>query len=435
MIVRHRFSLLALLLSLASVAGCNSGPSFPPAAGIPGAPDPLALQPHQRWTTKIDHRVWTPFTAYNTQLNLADEGKNSGWALQGGTIFRMNTRDPDYDYFLLELNGYEKVLEFNGCPYDARRAARYCEYMNGGFTMKVTLGVEGAVVGTVTEQSPSGRIDTRYYDMAVGASLASKESCEAGWTPGLMRAAPAVAACKTPISSEASDRYFPESVTGEDLTRTGGDAAEFKANFGSIDSPHCHGNFPRESTGEGSIAIFAIVRVPRTKLYDSQAHPSIDVVDHMYGYNRSIRVAAGSCAGLTTFDHRDSNGYTRPELLPAFHVPAAAQGLRVSSTGTVALAIDSHSHYTIEGLQPSLMLERDGAPIDPSSVGLSFEPDSESAAALARKSRWSFPPHGVWMIVAHNAVKGTYTVLVDTSPGGQADTLRNGPIAVPLTIQ
>jgi hypothetical protein len=420
------------------VPALTQSPAFPSdgALAVTQAPSALFAEPHAIVSpVRLDARAWGYFTADSTQVNLLDENKRTGFALASATFYRLNTRDAKYDYFLLEVSGRENVHDFNGCPYDARRAARYCEYVNGGYAMEMSLAVNGVATGSVIEDSPRGRIDTPTYHVSVGSSLGKEISCEAGWTAGVMMAAAAVAPCKTPLSADATSHFSPETVTGDNLTQLGGSSVAWNADFASIDRPHCKGDFPSESRSSGALWRVAIVRVPREVLYGGQAHPTLTVRDQIHAYNRSIRVAAGSCAGLTTFEHRDSNGYERTYDLPEFQVPAAAHGLRIDSNGTASLATDSHSMYSAFGLAPSMQLQRDGTTIDPKTVGLSFVPDPETANALAPKSRSSFPPHGVWTIVARNAHKGNYVILVDTAPGGQADGLRDGPISVNLTVE
>jgi hypothetical protein len=436
---------LMFVAGAAFLAACGAGSPTPDslpasypsdgALALTGASRALLTASQQRIPPKIDARAWSAFTIYSSQVNLLDEGRATGLAVNSGSYYRLNTRDPDNDYFLLEMVGLEQVREFNGCPFDARRASRYCEYLNGGFTMETSLMVNGAPVGSVVDDSPRGRIDHRYYAVSVGASLANEVSCEAGWTGGLMVAAPAVAPCTKPLSAVATYNYYPETVTGENLTQLGASTVQWRAEFVGMDHPHCKGNFPSNSTSEGNIGAFAIVRVPRGALYGANASPTLTISDKNDAFNRSYRVAAGSCAGLTTFNHRDRNAHAREDLLPEFKVAAAAHGLRVHADGTATLAIDSHTVYDFRGLAPSLEFLNNGAIVDPKSVGITFSPDAATAYALQPKSSGTFPAHGTWTISAHNAIKGTYTVLVDSAPGGQADRLRNGPIAVTLTVE
>jgi hypothetical protein len=396
----------------------------------------------------IDPKVWMELGSYNSSVSVDASGRISGTASGGYRIYRLNTRNPRYDYFLVTLDGLNKVQGFNNCKYDFPRY--YCEWLNRGLRLSVyfaRISDARVGVGEVTEAQPKSEVTQGKYEVAEGADLKAELNCSVSDSAGsedLVRPGP-VGAQVQPQDAEcgvtAGGTYSTKvtltwdikSRTVHNYTAPLGTTADWDMTFGGWTPETCKGGpFPEDSKTSGDFGAAAIIRVPRDVIYNSSA-PRLMVVAQIQGRTTAWEYLL-RCDG-----YEYQSGWAQYPIfeLPTFSVDAnATKGLTVPAGGSAKFVITSKRPDLLTGIPASLWLVKDGTIKKFSDVGLKATADNETALAIARKTWDIIPRVQTWTVTAGaTAPKTTYVLYVDTYPGGETDSVRLRPIAVPLTIQ
>lgn len=395
---------------------------------------------------KYDPKVWTNLANSNGEVSIDAAGHVSGKASAAFRVFRLNTKDPRYDYFLVTLDGLNKVTGFNGCEY--RFPRWYCEWLNRGLRLSVRLAKStnpSVGIGNITEAEPKNAVTSGKYEISEGYDLKAEVSCEVGDSAGVasrVRTGPLTehlqpqdAKCGVgggaSYSSKVTQTWDIQSRTVHNYTAPSGTTGDWDMAFSGWSSDTCKGGpFPEDSKSAGDFGAAAIIRVPRDVIYTSPA-PRLMLVATLSGRTIGWEYFA-RCDG---FDYQSSWALFPTFELPTFFV-SATTGLAVPAGGSNQFVITTKIPDADIGLGASLSLFKNGEILKPGDVGLKITADDRTAYAIVAKRPDIMPRVQTWTITATaTAPKTTYKLYIDTVPGGATDTVRLGPIEVPLTIQ
>lgn len=397
---------------------------------------------------KIDPKVWMELGSYFGSVAIDAPKHVSGNASGGYNIYRLNTRNPRYDYFLVTLDGLNKV-EFNcrdgGTVY-------YCEWLNHSVQLSVYLAQDSNPkkgIGEVVDYAPTSEVSTGTYTNEEGAELKAELNCTVGDSAGaeaLVRGGPVSpqvrpqdaecgATAGGTYSTKVTVTWNVKSRSVHNYTVKNGTTADWDMTFaGWPDGCHNKG-IPDDSKTSGDFGAAAIVRVPRDLIYNVNP-PRLMVLAQLRGRTLAWDYNVFRCSdGL-----RYESAWSQAPIfqLPTFSVdPNATQGLTVPAGGSAQFLITSKRTDLLTGIPASFWLAKDGNLIKKfSDVGIKLTPDSETALAMQRKTWDIIPRVQTWTVTAAATTpKGAYILYVDTFPGGETDSVRLRPIIVPLTIR
>ncbi len=393
---------------------------------------------------RFDPKVWMNLGNYNGEVAIDASGRVSGRASAAYRVFRLNTRDPKYDYFLITLDGLNKVQGFNDCKYDFPRF--YCEWLNRGLRLSVRLARStdpSTGIGNITEAEPKNAITSGKYEISEGYDLKGEISCEVGDSAGVSsqvrpspfteRLQPQAAKCGVnggaTYSSKVTQTWDVQSRTIHNYTAPSGTTGDWDMTFSGW-SDNCKGGpFPEDLKTTGDFGAAEIIRVPRDVIYTSSA-PRLMLVatfsGRTIGWEYLLR-----CDG---YEYQSSWALFPTFELPTFFVNAT-KGLAVSAGSSGQFVITSKIPDADIGLTANLVLIKNGEKLDPKDVGLKITADDRTAYAILSNRPDIMPRVQTWTVTASaTAPKTTYKLYVDTVPGGETDNVRLGPIEVPLTI-
>ena len=416
------------------------GQWHPTAAG----PDAGALgEPHSLQPFKFDPSVWMNLGSYNASASIDASGHVSGTANGAYRLYRLNTRDPRYDYFLITLDGLNKVSGFNGCVY--KFPTNYCEWLNRRLKLSVYLARVSdpkTGIGNIIEAEPKSAATSGKYEISEGADLTAEVNCSVGDSAGVAKGGknPAVTGALQPretgcgvsggatYSSKVTQTWDIQSRTVHNFTTPLGTTGDWEMTFTGWEDNCKGGPFPEDSKTAGDFGAATIIRIPRDVIYTSPA-PRLMVVASVQGGTVGWEYLI-NCKG---FEYRSGWAVFPIFELPVFFVSPTT--IAVPAGGSRQFTINSKVPDADIGLTPSLLLVKNGKILDPASVGLDITADDRTAIAIYQKRPDIVPRVQVWKITASpTAAKTTYTLFVDTSPGGETDNVRRGPIEVSLTI-
>jgi hypothetical protein len=395
----------------------------------------------------IDPKVWMQMGSYFGEAPIDASGHVSGYANGGYRVYRLNTNNPRYDYFLVTLDGLNKV-EFNcrdaGTVY-------ICEWLNHSVRLSAYLAQDTnprVGIGEVVDYGPKSEVSTGTYTNEEGAELKAELNCSVGDSAGaedVMRSGPVgpqVRPQDTECGVNAGGTYSTKvtvtwnvkSRSVHNYTAINGTTADWDMTFaGWPDGCHNKG-IPDDSKTSGDFGAAAIIRVPRDKIYNVNP-PRLMVVAQLQGRTIAWDYNVFRCSDAIRY--QSAWAQTPIFQLPTFSVdPNATKGLTVPPGGSTQFRIISQRTDLLTGIPPSFWLVKDGAIKKFSDVGIKMTADNDTTLAIARKT-WNIMPRvQIWTVTANStAPKATYTLYVDTFPGGETDSVRLRPIVVPLTIQ
>lgn len=408
--------------------------AFAPAA--PPSPKPLTHDP----------KVWMEVGRYSSSSQINDAGHQSGTASAGFVVYRLNTSNPKYDTFLISIQGTNSVTGFNGCKFNGGTGGRghYCEWTNWvgeALTMHVEIATAGGIsaLGQIVDSQPKNSVSTGTYELSEGADLKAEVNCSvtdaAGVEGSNASSSSAYNSCGVTAggtySTKATQTWNVQSRNIRNRTAPNGTKADFGMAFSGWNGNSCTnpGSLPDDLKSTGDFGASAIVRIPRYAIYTSST-PRL----------RLIAVYRGATASWYYFlSCSDANPAQAAEALsPEFELPTFSvqpTNLSVSAGNSVKFAIYSKNPELDCGLMPSLWLFQGGKFIAPAKAGLEITADNQTALAILRKRAELAPRVQTWTVAASSkSTKGTYTLFVDTHPGGESDSTRLGGIPVTLTI-
>jgi len=384
---------------------------------------------------------------YGGTAQINDAGHQSGSASAGFVVYRLNTKNPMYDTFLITIQGVNSVTGFNGCKFNGGSGGRgyYCEWAMGAIhealTVQASLASEGTVsaLGQIVDSQPKNAVSSGTYTLEEGADLKAEVNCSvtdtAGVEAGDKSASSAYDSCGVTAggtySTKVTQTWNVHSRNIRNRTAPNGTTADFGMAFSGWNGNSCTnpGSLPDDSKSTGDFGASAIVRIPRSAIYTSPT-PRLRLIAPFRG---------GTASWYYLFTCSDPNvAQGTLALSPVFELPTFS----VAPT-TIVVTAGSSSRFDIYsknpelncGLMPSLWLFKNGKFIAPAKAGLDITADDKTALAILRKSPEQVPRVQTWKITASSApTKGTYTLFVDTSPGGESDSTRYGGIPVSLTI-
>jgi hypothetical protein len=395
----------------------------------------------------IDPKVWMELGSYHGDIAIDASGHVSGRADGGYHIYRLNTRNPRYDYFLITLDGINQA-SFNNCKYEFPRY--YCQWINRGVRLSAYLAKDSnprAGLGEVIDAAPKSEVTTGTYTSEEGAELKAELNCSVGDSAGAEdlvrpgpvseRVLPQDAECGVTAggtySTKVTVTWNVKSRTVHNYTAPNGTTADWDMTFAGWPDGCKNNGLPEDSKSTGDFGAAAIVRIPRDQIYNVTP-PRLMVVLQLQGRTIGWDYLL-SCSDA--YQYTSAWSQTPIFQLPTFSVDAnATKGLTVPPGGSAKFQVISQRTDLLTGIPASLWLVKDGAIKKFSDVGIKMTPDNETGLAIARKTWDIMPRVQTWTITAGaTAPKTTYVLYVDTVPGGETDSVRLRPIAVPLTIQ
>jgi hypothetical protein len=403
----------------------------------------------------VDPHVWTEIGDVASQQTMYDGKFSTGTVGGFWQIYRLNTNNPSYDYFMVRYTGNQSVSSFNNCTYDWAKFGIVCAFANKNFVIygRFQKG-KGQDVGEVIDSSPKSQVVDGTYSAEGGFDLGGQIGCQIGDAPGVSSVGRAVvrpaaffnrtvtpnvgAKCSPTVSanysSKVSETWKVQSFSISNYTKPGSSKASWQ---GSFDLPNAGSGscdkYRENAKGSGDMGAIAIFRVKRSDIYNNDGVGKVHFYAQLEGRTTAQSHLLGSCGGFRDWDQYAYND-TWPEFgMPTLKVLQTALSLKAHQ-GSAKLLIDSKRPLDNVGLAPNLSLFRNGALIDPSSVGLSIWPDDQTGYAIQNDQGSAYPRLQTWTITSSNAQTGTYTLFIDTAPGGQTDSTRSGPIAVSITV-
>lgn len=394
---------------------------------------------------KFDPKVWTNFGNFDTSVSINGPGRVSGKGSAGFRVFRLNTKDPKYDYFLITLDGLNQVQGWNDCKYDFPRF--YCEWLNRGLRLTVYLARINSPqtpIGTIFEAEPKSAITSGKYEISEGAELKTEVNCAVGDQAGMANLVqiypvaehlrPQEVKCGVnagaTYSSSVTQSWDVQSRNVHNYTAPLGTTGDWDMTFSGWNDQTCKGGpFPEDLKTAGDFGAAEIIKVDRNLIYGA-GQPRLQLAATLRGRTIGWEYLL-NCSGS---EYQSGWAIFPTFELPTFYVNTTQ--LTVRAGGSSQFVVSSKIPDAEIGLGASLWLIKNGTFIkDPSKVGLTVTADNKTAYAIAAKRPDIMPRVQTWTIsAATSAEKGTYTLYVDTVPGGATDNVRSGPLEVSLTI-
>lgn len=394
-----------------------------------------------------DPKVWMELARAGNSVQINDDGRQSGTASTGFVIYRLNTGNKLYDTFLVTVEGNNSVTGFNGCVFNGGSGGRgyYCEWINAvgnGLRVNAYLSTPGnasAPLGKITDAQPKNATTSGTYEISEGADLTAEANCAVTDSAGLATnasSASSSSSCGVKIggtySTKVTQTWDVKSRTIVNYTAPqGATTGDWAMKFNGWNSDSCGkaGTLPADLKNAGDFGAAEIIRIPRNLIYTS-SKPSLMLVGSYQG-GTGAWYYLFSCSDLR--ESRAGNAVYQTFALPEFAVNRTA--ITIKAGGSDQFVITSKNPNLDAGLIPSLSLVGRGKVINPQSVGLDIAADNRSALAIKSKDEARMPLVQTWTITAaSSATKGTYSLFLDTFPGGETDSTRSGPLEVTLTI-
>lgn len=403
--------------------------------------------------------------------DIADGRWTAGQMSTAYTLYRLNTVDPNYDWFLVSLRTQLKTNYWNGCNTGGTRGCWWFNVADDVTAYMVLISNTSNPIGTVTAHSPNTPVTSGTYTTSSGFTVGAQAACTYAFQTGndppsnVMGAiarprpeettSPTGSTCSAGISgsysTSVSETWNISSLSTYDETNNGSTSAEWKDAFNTSFGSNCQGTPPGNTISSGGGGKLIIFRVPRSALYGSgNAAQTVGILVHVYAEEANFWTWYGSCIGNNStgfsmiiwhdsyFSLPQFNVYTSdPRVAPApSPAPALGNGTAPSVTltrgGSVTLYVTSRSGSPDWGLafayQPT---DKNGNPLtNISAVGLSATKDFFSNVSRV-------PPQYATLTLSatKTATPGTYYVLFDTNPAGEADQVRSGPIPVQVVVK